>query len=180
MGADATGAAIEADLTLEGSGWYGGNFPQVQDAESIGGFGVYKPYALGAGSGCSDDLVTTDLGESPYALAQRLAELPGSTVVQPVKPSEVLGQYALHLRLRIPQTCPAPEYYRVAETPRGGRGITRDRPDKTFPPVVIDFWVTEWTGIPLVVDSWHQAGASGEMIGRIAAARDSLTFVPGP
>ena len=151
-----------------------------QDAESIGGFGVYRPYALGAGSGCSDDLVTADLGDNPYALAQRLAELPGSTVVQPVTPSEVLGQDALHLRLRIPQTCPAPEYYRVAQTPRGSRGITRDRPDKTFPPVVIDIWVTEQTGIPIVVDSWHQAGASSEMIGRIAAARDSITFLPGP
>ena len=152
-----------------------------QDTESIGGFGVYRPYALGAGSGCSDDLVKEcDSGDNPYALAQRLAE--ASREAQSSNRSRPVRYSARTPEVTVADSpdLPAGEYYRVAQTPRGSRGITRDRPDKTFPPVVIDIWVSEQTGIPIVVDSWHQAGASSETIGRIAAARDSITFLPGP
>ena len=41
----------------------------------------------------------------------------------------------------------------------------------------MDFWVLELEGIPIVVDTWHQAGTSSETIARIAQARDSITFV---
>jgi hypothetical protein len=180
VGPDATGAAIRADLTVAGPGWSAGDYPTVQDGGTVGGFGVYRPDQIAAGSGCSEDVASIDVGDSPNALAQRLAELPGSTVVQPVTPREVLGQYALHLRLRIPQTCPVSEYYRVATTPRGHRGITKPRPDKTYPSIVIDFWVIERAGVPVVVDSWHQAGASDKLVDRIAEARDSITFLPRP
>ena len=181
VGPGATGTAIRADLTVDGPGWSAGDFPIVQEGGTFGGFGVYRPDQLAAGSGCSDDAVSTNVGDSPHALAQRLAELPGSTVVQPVTPREVLGQYAaLHLRLRIPQNCPAAGYYRVANTPRGDRGIGYPRPDETYPSVVIDFWVMERAGAPVVVDSWHQAGASDRLVDRIAEARDSITFLPRP
>jgi hypothetical protein len=170
---------LEADLTVTGPGWSSGNFPLAHDARSFGGFGVYQPFALATASGCSDDVVTTDLAESPLSLARQLAELPGSTVVQPVASSEVLGRYAVHVRLRIPQTCPVPQYYRPAETPRGGRGVTFDRPDGTLPPVVMDFWVLELDGVSVVVDSWHQVGASAELLERIDQARQSITFVTG-
>ena len=179
VGLDATGATITADLTVDGSGWSAGDYPIVQEGGAFGGFGVYRPDHLAAGSGCSQDERNTDVGNSPDVLAQQLAELPGSTVVQPVTPREVLGQYALHLRLRIPQHCPVAEYYRVANTPRGDRGISYPRPDETFPSVIIDFWVMERAGVPLVVDSWHQADASHKLVNRIAKARDSITFVPG-
>ena len=181
VGLDATGALIRAGLTVDGPGWSAGDYPIVQEGGTFGGFGVYRPDNLAAGSGCSEDEVITEVGDSPHAVAQRLAELPGSTVVQPVTPREVLGQYAaLHLRLRIPQNCPVPKYYRVANTPRGDRGISYPRPNGTFPSVVIDFWVMEWAGVPVVVDSWHHAGASDRLVDRIAEARDSITFLPGP
>jgi hypothetical protein len=178
VGSDA-GGLTEADVTLAGPGWSAGNFPLAHDAGSLGGFGVYQPIALAAGTGCSDDVVTTNLAESPLSLAQQLAELPGSTVLQPVASSEVLGRYAVHVRLRIPQTCPILQYYRPAETPRGGRGVTFDRPDATSPPVIMDFWVFDVDGKEVVVDSWHQADASAELVDKIAQARESITFVTG-
>ena len=173
------GAPIAADLTFAGLGWSAGNFPLLGDGESFGGVAVYQPSALAAASGCDDDLVTSNVEGSPSSLAQQLATLPGSTVLQPAKPTELLGRYAVHVQVRIPQTCPMPSYYRVAETPRGGRGITYDRPDGTLPPVVMDFWVMELEGRPIVVDTWHQQGASADLVRRIAQARDSITFVTG-
>jgi hypothetical protein len=177
VGTDGAGARIQADLTFEDPNWVAGDSPVLEDDGAFGGLAVYRPVALAAGSGCSDDLVTTNLGESSFSLAQKLAELPGSTVVQPVAPSEVLGQYAVHLRVRIPQSCPVPQYYRPAVTPRGDRGITYDRPDQTLPPVVMDFWVLELDGVSVVVDSWHQVGASAELVDEIDRARESITFV---
>ncbi len=131
VGADPVGAPISADLTFAGTGWSAGNFPLLGDGESFGGVGVYQPSALAARSGCDGDLVTSNVEGSPSSLAQQLTTLPGSTVLQPAKPTELLGRYAFHAQVSIPQSCPMHSYYRVAETPRGGRGITYDRPDPT-------------------------------------------------
>ena len=177
VGSDEVGAPIAADLTFTGPGWDAGNFPLLGDGESFGGVAVYQPSALAAASGCDDDLVDSNLAGTPYSLAKQLATLPGSTVLQPVKGTELLGRYAVHVQVRIPQTCPKPLYYRVAETPRGGRGITWDRRDGTMPPVIMDFWVTELEGKPVVIDTWHQQGASADLVSRISQARDSINFV---
>jgi len=89
VGAGADGAAIEADLTFEGRAWHAGNFPRLNEGRN-GGFGVYRPYALAAGSGCLGDESTVEAATTPEALAQQLAALPGSTVVQPVTSTGVL------------------------------------------------------------------------------------------
>jgi hypothetical protein len=177
VGSDAARAPIQAELTFEGPGWGEGDYPVLEDGESLGGVGAYQPIALGAASGCATDVVTTNLADTPWSLAQQLAALPHSTLEQPVEWTTFLGRRAVHLRLRIPQTCPGPVFYRIALTPRGSRGITFERPDGTFPPVIVDFWVMELEGRPLVVDTWYQAGTSAETIDRIAQVRDSITFV---
>ena len=141
--------------------------------------GVYQPSALAARSGCDGDLVTSNVEGSPSSLAQQLTTLPGSKVLQRAERTEILGRDAFHAQVSITQSCPRHSYYRVAETPRGGRGITYDRPDLTLPPVVMDFWVIELEGRPMVVDTWHQQGASADLARRIAQARDSITFVTG-
>ena len=48
-----------------------------------------------------------------------------------------------------------------------------------MPPVIMDFWVMELEGKPLVVDTWYQQGASADLVRRIAQTRDSITFVTG-
>ena len=70
----------------------------------------------------------------------------------------MLGRDALHLRVRIPQECPLNEFYRVAETPRGSRGISYGSLPQ--PAVVMDFWVMEEAGVTVVLDAWHEVGAS--------------------
>ena len=137
MGTDATGAAIEADLTVEGAGWDSGNFPVAETGAIYAGLGRHRPSALAAGSGCIGDAPIANLRQSPRALAQGLARLPESTLVQPVTPAEAYGYDAFHLRLEIADDCPEGQGYRVAETPRGSRGISYSNIPET---VVIDFW----------------------------------------
>jgi hypothetical protein len=174
VGADSTGAAIEADLTVEGPGWRSGDFPEVKAHRTHGGFGVYRPDALAAGSGCNGDLTNSNVGENPQALAAQLAQLPHSTVVQSPTQTQLSGHDALHLRLRITGGCPPDQWYRVAETPRGSRGVTYGDAPAT---AIIDFWIVELDGVPVVVDHWYQQGASADLVDRIVQARDSITFV---
>ena len=63
-----------------------------------GGVAAYQPLALAAGSGCTGDDPNTNVGQTPEALVQQLAQLPRSTVVQPPKPTEAFGHDAIHLR----------------------------------------------------------------------------------
>ncbi len=101
--------------------------------------------------------------------------LPESKVVQPVTPTEAYGYDAFHLRLRIADDCPEGQGYRVAETPRGSRGISYSTCPET---VVMDFWVLDIGTTSVVVDAWHQRGASADLVNQVAEVRDSITLVP--
>ncbi len=134
------------------------------------------PDALAAGSGCTGDEPTTDLGESPEALAGDLTALPGSTVLEPPTAGQALGHDVYRLRVRITDDCPAGEGYRIAETPRGSRGISYSDTPTT---VIVDFLVVDLEGDAVVVDLWHQEGSSQKLIDKLTRARDSITFVVG-
>ena len=83
VGADTTGAAIEADLTVDGEGWESGNFPVAETGGIHGGLAVYEPLAIAAGTGCSGDTPNADLGETPQSLAEQLAQLPQAQSCSP-------------------------------------------------------------------------------------------------
>ena len=104
-GVGATGAALEADLTLDGAGWTDGNYPVVSDGTHTAGVAVYRPQALAAGSGCNGDNPNSDVGETSPALARQLAQLPRSTVVQAATQQRAFGRDTVHLRLRIDDRC---------------------------------------------------------------------------
>lgn len=175
VGVDDTGVAIDADLTFDGAGWNGSSYPVLSDNEIYGGVGVYRPTALAAGTGCISDEPNTDVRETSRALAKQLAQLPRSTVVQAPTPVQAFGRDAVHLQLRIDNDC-GDEGYRVAETLRGGHGISYGLIPKK---VVIDFWVVDVAGVPVVVDMWHEDDASTQLVDQIARTRDSIGFVTG-
>ena len=176
VGRTATGALIEADTTFAGRGWKAGNFATLGVDDAIGGVGAYVPGALATGSGCTRDEPKTDLGQSPEALAGDLAALPDSTVLQPPTPGQALGHDVYRLSLRISDDCPEGEGYRIAETPRGSRGVSYSDTPTT---VTVDFLVVDLDGDAVVVDVWHQEGASQKLIDRLTRARDSITFAVG-
>ena len=164
---------VDADMTLKGQGWNGGNFAILGDNDTTGGVGAYIPDALAAGSGC-DDATTATVDQSPEALADGLAALPRSTLLQPPTEGRALGYDVYHLRLQIPDDCAEGQAYRIAETPRGSRGVSYSDVPTT---VTVDFLVVDLEGTAVVVDLWHQDGAADSLIAKLTRARDSITFV---
>ncbi len=160
-------------MTLTGQGWNGGNFAILGDNDTTGGVGAYIPDALAAGSGCGD-ATTATVGQSPEALADGLAALPRSTLLQPPTEGRALGYAVYHLRLQIPDDCAEGQGYRIAETPRGSRGVSYSDVPTT---VTVDFLVVDLEGTAVVVDLWHQDGAADSLIAKLTRARDSITFV---
>jgi hypothetical protein len=61
-----------------------------------------------------------------------------------------------------------------AGTSKGWRGISYSDVPKE---VVIDFWVVDLDGTPVVVDLWHQIDASSELVDQATRVRDSISFV---
>lgn len=177
IGTDASGGAIEVDLAVDGMNWQNSGFPVVHYAyATFAGFGAYAPSALADGTGCLRDRTTSDLGDTLQELATQLTELPRSTVLKPPTETEVYGRTALHLRLRVDVDCPM--YYRVARTSRGSdRGITYSGAGPNPESVVIDFWVLDIGGTPVVVDQWRDNDAPRELVDMATRARESITFV---
>jgi hypothetical protein len=174
VGADPAGVKIEANLTLTGPNWTAGDLPVVSEGDTSASVGVYQPDALAAVAPCSDDWHGWDAERTSWPLARQLVDLPWSTVLQPPTPTEAFGHDAIHLRLRIDDQCPRGQYFQVAAAPAGVRGITYSHPAKE---VLIDFWVVDLEGTPVVVDMWHQVDASTELVGRVSQARDSISFM---
>jgi hypothetical protein len=174
VGVDASGGAIDADLTVHGSGWFGNNFPVSSDESGrYGGVAVYRPLSLAAGTGCLKEQPNEGVAQTAGSLAHQLAHLPRSTVLQQPAAEEAFGRQAYHVQLQIDQNC-GKGVYRVAQTINGGHGITYGDSRRA---VVVDFWVEEVGRVPVVVESWHQQGASTRMLGEIDRTRESIRFV---
>lgn len=177
VGRGPSGVAVTAEVTFDGPFWKQGDYPVVSDehAATYAGVGVYRPRTLAAGNGCEDDLTAVVREETPAGLAALLADLPRSTVLREPEQASVLGLRAVHLRLRVDVECPG--YYRVAEAARGHRGITFGPTGAATADVVIDFWVVEVDGVPVVIDQWRNVDAPPDVVARAHAARESITFV---
>ena len=171
---DASGALIQAELTLT-PGWESGSFPTIAENNdtTMGGVAAYGPSALATGNGCAQPM--TSVSGTTRGLAEQLAQLPGSTVVQPVTSAAALGYDGFHLRVRIDVECGAAGPYLVADAPRGGRWVSHvEVPARD---VIIDFWVVDVDGTPVVVDEWHTVNASQELVAKTTTARESITLV---
>ena len=174
-----SGAPIEVDLTFEDAGWYAGSQPVItaDDESNAAGLGVFEARAVPSTSGCSASEAGKpgfrEAATTPDALGRQLAELPKSTVVQPLTPTVAFGHDAVHLRLRIDAGCPSPEAYLVAVADTGSLGITYTAPWS----VVVDFLVVDVDGTPIVVALWHDADASRARMDEATQVRDSLSFV---
>ena len=90
VGQTATGAPIEADLSVAGQGWQAGNYATLGDKTNTG-VGAYVPDALAAGSGCMGDEPTTDLASLPRPSPATSRRSRGARSSNPPTPGQALG-----------------------------------------------------------------------------------------
>ena len=174
VGLDADSGSIEADMTLDGSNWGASNYPVASDLGRFAGIGVYRPESVAAG--CQE--AGLKAAAEPQALAQQLARMPRSTVLQESTPTEAFGHAALHLRVRVNAACGVAAY-QVADALSGARGISYfdEEPEGPAGMVIIDFWVVDVDGTTVVVDMFRTQDAPKALVDQAARARESITFV---
>lgn len=173
VGASADGTKnIEADLTVHGSNWTGSNYPVAYDGKEFAGIGVYHP--LSVAGGCQLTAGSKPAAVEPQHLAQQLAQMPRSEIVQQPTPTNALGQSAVHLRLQVDAACANGAAYRVTDD----RGISYfDKSPAGSVIVTIDFWVLDVDETTVVVDMFQTQDAPRSLVAQAAAARDSITLV---
>lgn len=177
VGYDGNGARVEAEVTVDGTGWTSGENPVLFGGPYAAGVGIYRPTMVAAepGSGCRGDWQGRQAAETPRALARQLARVPRGSVVQPPTPTQALGHDAVHLTMRIDNECPLEEWYQVVLTTNAERGLTYSEVPTE---VLIEFWVVDLDGTTVVVDEWHDLGAPQDLIDQAARARDSISIAP--
>jgi len=176
VGSTEAGGTIEADFAIDGYGWEASNYPVASAGRHFAGLGVYQPESVAGG--CRMDAGLKDAATAPQQLVQQLIRMPRSEVVQQPAPTEAFGGSAVHLQLRIDAACDDAAY-QVAEGPAGGRGISYfdETPQGDAGMVIIDFWVVDVDGTPVVVDRFHLEDAPDDLVAQSTRAVESITFV---
>jgi len=178
VGVADVGGTIEADFTIDGEGWQGANWPVAFAAEDFVGFSVYQPESVAGG--CRMEAGLKDAATAPQQLVQQLIRMPRSEVVQQPARTEAFGGSAVHLRLRIDAACDGDAFYQTAQGwGNRSRGISwfEGIPKGDAGMVIIDFWVVDVDGTPVVVDRFHSAGAPDDLVAQSTRAVESITFV---
>ena len=172
VAAGAEGKNIEADLTVHGSNWRGSNYPVAYDGKEFAGIGVYHPESVAGG--CKMLAGLEPAAGQPQQLAEQLAQMPRSDIVQQPTSTNALGRKAVHLRLRVDAACADGAAYLVT----GDRGISYfDKSPAGSGIVIIDFWVLDVNGTTVMVDMFHTKDAPRSLVAQAAAARESITLV---
>jgi hypothetical protein len=178
VGLAEAGGTIEADFTIDGDGWRGSNYPVASAGEGFAGLGVYQPESVAGG--CRMEAGLKDAATAPQQLVQQLIRMPRSEVVQQPARTEAFGGSAVHLQLRIDAACEGEgAFYQVAEGPAGSRGISYfdESPQGDAGMVIVDFWVVDVDGTPVVVDRFHLEDAPDDLVAQSTRAVESITFV---
>ena len=177
VGIDATGVEIVADLTFYGPDWISGPNPTVvadngvHEYRARGGVGVYPPEALAGGSGCSNEATKASASTS-QALAEQLTRSHGARSFR--HPYPCRRSATTPFICACGSTNSAPQA-RATSSRRCHEAVAESLYGHNQ--VVIDFWVMDLNGTPVVVDSWYPEGSSGELVERVDETRKSVTFV---
>lgn len=183
VGIDETGQSVHADLTFDSEGWDASDQPVKGPDDDSGpyvGVAVLEVQRLPGASGCIGIDGPVDLsGFDPApttvdALAERLAALPDSVVLQSVTSRSAFGHDARHLRLRVDTSgCLGSEAYVLADGPTGPVGISYGPTRR----MAVDLTVVDVDGTPIVVALWNNMNAPWRLVDEGSRLRSSIRFV---
>jgi hypothetical protein len=185
LGLDAEGRRLRAKLVVPTSGWdsaWDAHRISRSSAEGEVVLSVYQPHGFPTTHRpCDAEARTTVATDATVDdVAHELSSLPQFAVVDGPHARPAFGRATRYLKVRAERlTCDrahgdnyqlADIYWGAGEEPGGESAIEPGRP------VLIEFWVLDLDGKPVVVEA-RQEGAPGEaLVRQLDQVRESLTF----
>ena len=185
LGRDAVGHQLRATVAVRTGGW-GGAVDQHRisraNAEGAVFFNVYQPHKLAGPRPCELEgrrNVAPDAATD--GVVRLLTTLPQFAVVDGPRALRAFGRDTRYLKVRADRvSCPAGPgmQYNLADI-YGGDGSQQLFGDSDIDPggpVLIEFWVLELEGKPIVVEARQEGIPDDAMIRGLDQLRESLTF----
>ena len=185
LGRDAAGRRVRAKLTVPTAGWEGawdGHRISRASAEGAVVLSVYQPAGFAGDQPCDQDVMTTKVATDATMddVVHDLTALPQFAVVDGPRARPAFGRDTRYVKVRADRlSCPpvrgaqyllADIYWGEGEESGGESAIEPGRP------VMIEFWVLEAGGKPVVVEARQEGAPSAEMVRGLDRLRESLTF----
>lgn len=184
LGRDAAGDRLRAKVTVPTDGWEGTWDGHRISRASAGGaavLSVYQPHGFAAQQPCGQDVTTKLATEATMDdVVHDLTTLPQFDVVDGPRARPAFGHDTRYLKVRANRlTCPslrgaryqlADIYWGEGEESGGESAIEPGRA------VVIEFWVLETGGKPVVVEARQEGAPGAALVHQLDQLRGSLTF----
>jgi hypothetical protein len=184
LGRDDTGRRLRATVTVPTNGWEGtwdGHRISRASSEGAAVLSVYQPDGFAARLPCGPDVMTKLATDATMdEVVHDLTTLPQFDVVDGPRARPAFGQDTRYLKVRADRlSCPplrgaryqlADIYWGEGEESGGESAIEPGRP------VLIEFWVLETGGKPVVVEARQEGAPGAALVHQLEQLRGSLTF----
>jgi hypothetical protein len=183
LGRDAAGLLLRAKLNVPTSGWDGAwDRHRISRSTADGAvvLTVYQPHGFAGPEPC-DSAVMTEVADAATMdeVVDDLTTLPQFTVVDGPRALSAFGRDTRYLKVRADRlSCPpvrgaryqlADIYWGEGAEPGGESAIEAGRP------VLIEFWVLEAGGKPVVVEARQEGSPGQALLRQLDLMRESLT-----
>ena len=184
LGQDTLGHRLRAKLTVHSGGWEADGYLHRLTRVDAGGavvLAVYQPWEFAGSQPCDADGATRKVAPDATVedVVRLLTTLPQFAVVDGPRAEPAFGRDTRHLAVRANRvTCPSlDDKYNLAHI-YGSDGLEPDFDSDIDPgqSVLIDFWVLELDGKPVVVEARQEGTPDDAMVHQLDQVRRTLTF----
>ncbi len=187
LGQGVGGQPLSARLTVPTGGWESNGFQHRISRWSEEGtvvLNVYRPHTLVGPEPCEEATARLAPDAGVDDVVRLLTALPQLAVAQAPTAVPAFGHETVHVQVRADRIVCRPSVpgaqYNLADI-YGGPGLEQGGDSDIDPEqaVLIDFWVLDLDGRPIVVEARQEGSPGPALTQRLVQVREALTFVRG-
>lgn len=184
LGQSLSGERLRARMTVRGEGWEAEGWLHRVSRADAGGtvvLSVYQPHEFAGPQPCEPDGATRKVAPDATVddVVRLLTTLPQFAVAREPRAVAAFGRATRNLQVRANRlSCSAVDARYSLVNIYGGDGVEPDLQSHIDPDqqVLIEFWVLEFEGRPVVVEARQEGTPTGALIQKLDQARESLAF----